>query len=40
MARAMLTALRADRQSALGSTIVRSLVFVLIAMGISALFKW
>jgi hypothetical protein len=38
MSRAMLTALRQDRQSAFGSTIVRSLIFVLIAMGVIYLF--
>lgn len=36
--RSLLTALRQDRQAAFGSTIVRSLIFVLIAMGIFYLF--
>jgi hypothetical protein len=38
MARGMLNALREDRQQAFGSTILRSLVFVLIGMGIIFLF--
>ncbi|THU39456.1 hypothetical protein FAM09_13205 [Niastella caeni] len=38
IARGLLTALRADRQKAFGATILRSLVFVLIAMGIVFLF--
>jgi len=37
-AKGLLTALRQDRQSAFGSTIVRSLIFVLLAMGIIYLF--
>jgi predicted membrane protein len=37
-ARGLLTAIRADRQAAFGSTIVRSLIFVLIAMGVVYLF--
>jgi hypothetical protein len=37
-ARGLLTALRADRQSAFGATIMRSLIFVLLAMGIIYLF--
>jgi hypothetical protein len=37
-AKSLLTALREDRQSAFGATIVRSLIFVLIAMGIIFLF--
>ena len=36
--RSLLTALRQDRQAAFGSTIVRSLIFVLIAMGVIFLF--
>jgi hypothetical protein len=38
MSRSLLTAVRQDRQAAFGSTIVRSLIFVLIAMGIVYLF--
>lgn len=38
IARGILTALREDRQHAFGATIMRSLVFVLIAMGIVFLF--
>jgi hypothetical protein len=38
IARGVLTALREDRQSAFGSTILRSLIFVLLAMGIVFLF--
>jgi hypothetical protein len=38
MARGMVNALREDRQQAFGSTILRSLVFVLIGMGIIFLF--
>jgi hypothetical protein len=37
-ARSLLTAVRQDRQAAFGSTIVRSLIFVLLAMGIIYLF--
>jgi hypothetical protein len=37
-AKGLLTALREDRQSAFGSTIVRSLIFVLLAMGVLFLF--
>ncbi|MFL5745102.1 MAG: YfhO family protein [Niastella sp.] len=37
-AKGLLTALREDRQSAFGSTILRSLLFVLLAMGIMYLF--
>ena len=37
-AKGLLTALREDRQSAFGSTILRSLIFVLLAMGIIYLF--
>jgi hypothetical protein len=37
-AKGLLTALREDRQSAFGSTIVRSLIFVLLAMGLIYLF--
>ena len=37
-AKGLLTALRQDRQSAFGATIVRSLIFVLLAMGIIYLF--
>ncbi|OQP45465.1 hypothetical protein A4H97_32495 [Niastella yeongjuensis] len=37
-AKSLLTALRQDRQSAFGSTIVRSLIFVLLAAGIIYLF--
>jgi hypothetical protein len=39
MSRSLLTAIRQDRQAAFGSTIVRSLIFVLIAMGIIYLFS-
>lgn len=38
MSRSLLTALRQDRQAAFGGTIVRSLIFVLIAMGVIFLF--
>lgn len=38
MSRSLLTALRQDRQAAFGGTIVRSLIFVLIAMGVIYLF--
>jgi hypothetical protein len=37
-AKSLVTALREDRQSAFGSTIMRSLIFVLLAMGIMFLF--
>jgi len=37
-AKGLLTALREDRQSAFGSTLVRSLIFVLLAMGVIYLF--
>jgi len=37
-AKGLLTALREDRQSAFGSTIVRSLIFVLLGMGVIYLF--
>ncbi|MBO9204573.1 MULTISPECIES: YfhO family protein [Niastella] len=37
-ARGILTALREDRQSAFGATILRSLIFVLLAMGVLFLF--
>jgi hypothetical protein len=37
-AKGLLTALREDRQSAFGSTIMRSLIFVLLAMGLMFLF--
>jgi hypothetical protein len=38
MAKSMLNALREDRQSAFGATIVRSLIFVLLGMGVIYLF--
>jgi hypothetical protein len=38
VARGMLTALRQDRQAAYGATLVRSLIYVLLAMGVLYLF--